>query len=68
MNKLSEEEIITFVDPNMSEKEIEFSLVIQKAIFTGQCDKCKYLTECENNQLFEFPKDSWCVQNYKKGE
>lgn len=60
--------ITTIADPNMSEKDIDFSLVIQKAILTGQCDKCKYLQRCENDELFNFPDDSWCVKNYKKGE
>lgn len=65
---MSIKEITTFANPNMSDEEIKFGLVIQKAILTGQCNECKYLTECENNPFFEFPKDSWCIRNYRKVE
>lgn len=59
MNEEDEYKIITMVQPNMSEKEIEKGFKIQKAILKGECNKCKYLKKCENGINIE-NADAWC--------
>ncbi len=61
-------EVITMFSPNMSKEDINFGLIIQEAILTGKCEKCKYLKECENNKDFKFPDDSWCMIKFKESD
>ena len=59
-------DIITIPESNMNENDIKFGIAIQNAILNGECEKCKYLKQCENNKDFNFPDDSWCFNKYKE--
>lgn len=53
--------IVVFDRPYSKEK-IQEGIAVQKAVITGECNKCTYLKQCESDKSFEFPKDSACMK------
>lgn len=52
--------VIVFDRPYSDEKIAE-GRAVQWAVVNGVCNKCKYLSQCESDNNFEFPQNAPCM-------
>lgn len=52
---------VVIFDKPYSEDKIAEGRAVQWAVVSGSCNKCKYLSQCESNNNFEFPKNAPCM-------
>lgn len=49
-------------DKPCSEEKIREGIGVNHAFAAGDCDRCQYITKCENARGFKFPKDAACMK------
>ena len=52
---------VVVFDKLYSGEKIAEGRAVQWAVLSGACNKCKYLSQCESDNNFEFPQNAPCM-------
>lgn len=52
---------VVIFDKPYSKDKIAEGRAVQWAVVNGVCNRCKYLSQCESDNNFEFPQNAPCM-------